>query len=200
MAAIIPGMLLVGTAKSSLALYGGLALYAYGRHKTLSLLQSVWKDRRGRQSQRREGSKIFLPNPRLSLSISLLYLPCMFLFIAEIPLTPASPPELNDGRYFLKYRPRFEDSVEMDQLKPSHLRAGRHRCQLYFTYSRALFVSYCFADVPVAVLGCFAQLWIMKLHPDSHAVLVEVLMLCHSLLFRCSHSCTLSDNSRIPSW
>ena len=58
---------------------------------------------------------------------------------AEIPLTPASPSERNDGRQFLKCRPRFEDSVEMEQLK-SHLRAGRHKCQLYFTYSRALFV------------------------------------------------------------
>ena len=40
----------------------------------------------------------------------------------------------------LKCRSPFEDSdVEMQQLK-SHLRAGRHKCQLYFTYSRALFV------------------------------------------------------------
>ena len=37
-----------------------------------------------------------LPNPRLSLSISLLWLPCVSIF-AEIPLTPASPPEQNDG-------------------------------------------------------------------------------------------------------
>ena len=41
---------------------------------------------------------------------------------------------------FLKCWPRFEDSVGMKQLK-CHLRAGRHRCQLYFTYSRALFLS-----------------------------------------------------------
>ena len=39
----------------------------------------------------------------------------------------------------MKCRPRFEDSVEVEQLK-SHLRAGRHECPVYFTYSRALFV------------------------------------------------------------
>ena len=36
--------------------------------------------KRGRQRQRREARRIFLRNPRISLSISLLWLPCMFLF------------------------------------------------------------------------------------------------------------------------
>ena len=65
----------------------------------------------------------------------------MFLFSLKLfkTFTPASPPERSDGRYFLKCRSRFEESVEMEQLK-SHLRAGRHKCQLYFTYLRALFV------------------------------------------------------------
>ena len=36
--------------------------------------------KQGRQCQRREARKIFLRNPRIWLSISLLWLPCMFLF------------------------------------------------------------------------------------------------------------------------
>ena len=36
--------------------------------------------KRGRRRQRREARKIFLRNPRVLLSISLLWLPCMFLF------------------------------------------------------------------------------------------------------------------------
>ena len=44
-----------------------------------------------------EAKIIFLRNLRILLSISLLWLPGCFFF-AEIPLTPASPPERNDGR------------------------------------------------------------------------------------------------------
>ena len=67
----------------------------------------------------------------------------MFLFSLS---TPESPPEQNDGRQFFK----------MEQLT-SHTRAGRHECQLYFTYALNFFCnqSNCFADVAVAVLGCF---------------------------------------------
>ena len=66
---------------------------------------------------------------------------------AEIQmLSNAFIPELKYRLYFWKCRPRSEDSVEMEQLK-SHLRAGRHECQFYFTYSRAFLV---------LCLNCFA--------------------------------------------
>ena len=51
---------------------------------------SVWKCRignlskRGRQRQRREARKIFLRNLRVLLSISLLWLHCMFLFSLKL--------------------------------------------------------------------------------------------------------------------
>ena len=61
-------------------------------------------------------------------------------------LSNAFIPELKYRLYFWKCRPRSEDSVEMEQLK-SHLRAGRHECQFYFTYSRAFLV---------LCLNCFA--------------------------------------------
>ena len=38
----------------------------------------------GRQRQRREANKIVLRNPRIILSISLLWLPCMFLFSLKL--------------------------------------------------------------------------------------------------------------------
>ena len=40
--------------------------------------------KRGRQHQRREARKIFLSNPYILLSISLLWLPCMFLFSLKL--------------------------------------------------------------------------------------------------------------------
>ena len=40
--------------------------------------------KRGRQRQRREARKIFLRNPRILLSISLLWLHCMFLFSLKL--------------------------------------------------------------------------------------------------------------------
>ena len=40
--------------------------------------------KRGRQRQRREARKIFLSNPYILLSISLLWLPCMFLFSLKL--------------------------------------------------------------------------------------------------------------------
>ena len=45
---------------------------------------------------------------------------------AEIPLTPVSPPEQNNGCYFLKCWLPFEDSVEIEELK-SHTRPGRYK-------------------------------------------------------------------------
>ena len=70
--------------------------------------------------------------------LSLYFIKCIFTLVtvyvsifAEITLTPASPGR-NDGYYFLRCRPRFEDRVEMEHLK-SHLRAGRHKSHLYFT-------------------------------------------------------------------
>ena len=53
--------------------------------------------KRGRQRQRREARNIFLSNPYILLNISLLWLQLLFLFFAEITLTPASPSERNDG-------------------------------------------------------------------------------------------------------
>ena len=54
--------------------------------------------KRGRQRQRREPTKIFLSNPYILLSISLLWLRtlCVSIF-AKITLTPASASERNDG-------------------------------------------------------------------------------------------------------
>ena len=45
--------------------------------------------KRGRQRQRREARKFFFVFTLVTLYVS---------FFAEIPLTPASPPERNDGR------------------------------------------------------------------------------------------------------
>ena len=64
---------------------------------------------------------MFLHNPRILLSISLLCLTYVSIF-AEIPLTPASPLE------------RFEYSVEMKQLKVSF------ESRMAQMYSRTLFV------------------------------------------------------------
>ena len=50
----------------------------------------------GRECQRRQARRIFLRNPRILLNISLICLPCIFIF-SLIPLTPESPPERKDG-------------------------------------------------------------------------------------------------------
>ena len=102
--------------------------------------------------------KNFLHNPPISLSISLLWLPCMFLvwfcWLQCLPLTEMM--DVSSWNFwdlflgfvcnftaakitftsiqFLKCRSHFEDSVEMERLK-SHLRAERHKCQPYFRYS-----------------------------------------------------------------
>ena len=60
--------------------------------RDLDLLGTLSK--RGRQQQHWEARKIFLSNPHILLSISLLWLPCMFLFWLKL-LTPASPSEWN---------------------------------------------------------------------------------------------------------
>ena len=49
---------------------------------TLSLIGTL--SERGRQRQRRKARKIFLPNPRILLSIPLLWLPCVFLFSLKL--------------------------------------------------------------------------------------------------------------------
>ena len=49
--------------------------------KTLDILGLLGTlSKRERRRQRREARKLFLPNPRVLLSTSLLWLPCMFLF------------------------------------------------------------------------------------------------------------------------
>ena len=48
-------------------------------------------------TQVQQARKRFLSNPYILLSISLLWLLNVSIF-AEIPITPASPPERNDGR------------------------------------------------------------------------------------------------------
>ena len=89
--------------------------------------------KRRRQRQCREARKIFLRNPGILLSISLLWLLCNVCFWNPVD---SSVPSLDFSSWNVGHG-SFEDSVEMEQLK-SHLRAGRHKCQLYFTYSRAL--------------------------------------------------------------
>ena len=54
--------------------------------------------KRGRQRQRRVARKLFLCNPRILLRISGFTFVTLYVSIFEIPLTPASPPERNDGR------------------------------------------------------------------------------------------------------
>ena len=54
--------------------------------------------KRGRQRQRREARQILRSNPYILLSISLLWSALYVSIFAEIPLTPASPSERNDGR------------------------------------------------------------------------------------------------------
>ena len=70
---------------------------------------------------------------------------CVFFF-GESPLTPTSTLERKYWFEFLKCWPH-EGSVEMHQL-----RAGRHKCQPCFTYSRGLFVlcnySFCLPTLP----------------------------------------------------
>ena len=112
-----------------------------------------------------EARKIFLCNPRILLSISLLWLPCMFLFRSNSVDTSVSWAK---RCMFLKCRRRFEDSVEMEQLK-SHLRAGRHTCQLYFTY--VSFISH----IHVRRLSCVMSLIVLPMLPSpSSAVLLKV--------------------------
>ena len=101
------------------------------RHRDVVVneIRGTW-NKRGRRRQRREARNLFLRNPRILLSIFTLVtvyvsLSLKFRWLQRLLL---------NKRWML----RFEDSVDMEQLK-SHLRAGRHKRQLYFTYSRALF-------------------------------------------------------------
>ena len=66
------------------------------RNKELPAILGTFR-KRGRQRQHREARKRFLSNPYILLSISLLWLLYVSIF-DEIPMTPASPPERNDGR------------------------------------------------------------------------------------------------------
>ena len=60
----------------------------------------------------------------------------------------------------LEIRPRFEDSVEMEQLK-SNLRAGRHECQLY-------------SHIHVPFLSCVISFIVLPTLPSqSSAVLLK---------------------------
>ena len=80
---------------------------------------------------------------------------------AGTPLTPASLPERNDGRQFLKCRPRFEDSVKMEQLK-SHLRADG---------TNVSFISH----IHVRFLSCVISFIVLPTFPSpSSAVLLKV--------------------------
>ena len=58
----------------------------------------VTHNKPAQQRQRREARKIVLRNPRILLSLSLTLVTLYVSIFAEIPLTPASPPERNDGR------------------------------------------------------------------------------------------------------
>ena len=81
-----------------------------------------------------EARKIFLRNPRILLNIYLLWLPCMFLFSLKFRSLQ---------RLLLNETMDVSSSNVGHVLQTawkSHLRAGRHECQVYFTYSRALFV------------------------------------------------------------
>ena len=93
--------------------------------------------------------KILLRNPRILVTLLWLYgsfLFFVFCFFGESPLTPTSTLERKYWFEFLKCWPH-EGSVEMHQL-----RAGRHKCQPCFTYSRGLFVlcnySFCLPTLP----------------------------------------------------
>ena len=57
--------------------------------------------------------KIYMLCSYFTKRIFTLVAPYVSIF-AEIPLTPASP-ERSDERSFLKCRPRFKDSMEMEQ-------------------------------------------------------------------------------------
>ena len=81
--------------------------------------------KRGRQHQRREARKIFLRNPRILLSISLLWLPYHVCFWNP---ADSSVPSLDFSSW----------NVGHVWSSWSLVWAGRHKCQLYFTYSRAL--------------------------------------------------------------
>ena len=105
-----------------------------------SWMQDAWhkqRKKRGRRRQRRRQEIYFFFKPRILLSISLLWLSCVFVFSLKFRWLQRLLQ--NETMDFCSWNVGHEDSVEMEQLK-SHLRAGRHECQLYFTYSRALFV------------------------------------------------------------
>ena len=62
--------------------YRTRTLHLWRRDYPMACRQFLSK--RGRQRQRREARKMFLRNPRILLSISLLWLPCMFLFSLKL--------------------------------------------------------------------------------------------------------------------
>ena len=65
--------------------FASLFSFWYKRNRSWKCLVNLSDEietlsKQGRQRQRRRQEKIFICNPRISLSISLLWLPCMFLF------------------------------------------------------------------------------------------------------------------------
>ena len=92
------------------------------------------------------GSKMFFCNPHILLSISLLWLPCMFLFLPKISCW-LQHLLLNKKKDFSSWNVAghiLKTAWKWSSWSVS-LRAGR----LYFRYNL-------FADIAVAVLGCFA--------------------------------------------
>ena len=91
------------------------------------------------------GSKMFFCNPHILLSISLLWLPCMFLFLPKISCW-LQHLLLNKKKDFSSWNVAghiLKTAWKWSSWSVS-LRAGR----LYFRYNL-------FADIAVAVLGCF---------------------------------------------
>ena len=138
----------------------------------------------------------------MSSVTSLLWFPCMFLFSLKFRWLQHQSSwtnrwtlilEMPSATFWRQRGPNGAVEVSFDSrtagIQIQYLYLNRimlkacslwgYKCQLYFTYSRALFVfcnsSYCFADVAVPVLGCFAkvpnklawtrdQIWLRKLN------------------------------------
>ena len=98
------------------------------------MLLTVFRNlsKRGRQRQRREARKIFLSNPHILLSISLLWLPVCFYYRWNFWLQCLLLNETMDASSW--------NVGHVWKTAWGNSWTGRHKCQLYFAYSRALFV------------------------------------------------------------
>ena len=113
----------------------------------------------GRQRQQWEAKKIFLCNPYILLRISLLWLPCMFLFslkfrwLQHLLLNETMDISSWNVGHVLKTAWKWSSWSLIWEQDGTNVSFISH---IHVRFLSSVIMSYCFANVAVAILSCFA--------------------------------------------